>query len=51
MVGFDALDMTGERERERDREMSQKMFIESKCCWRGLHNTYVVFDNIKGRWL
>lgn len=43
------LDMTGERERER--EMSQKMFIEFKCCWRGLHNTYVVFDNIKGRWL
>ena len=37
--------------RKREREMSQKMFIEFKCCWRGLHNTYVVFDNIKGRWL
>ena len=37
--------------RKREREMSQKMFINFKCCWQGLHSIYVGFDNIKGRWL
>ena len=37
--------------RKREREMSQKIFINLNVAGGGLHNTYVAVDNIKGRWL